>query len=103
MQRAGELAVINEIGEALAKKLDFQAVIEAVGDRIRTIFASDSFGIRLWDPTIEPALHAVRVRSGRTLSSLRRTSSKRGLAKIVITERRSLRLGTAEDSTRSER
>ena len=37
-QRAAELAVINEIGAALAKQLDFQAIIELVGERIRTIF-----------------------------------------------------------------
>src|SRR4029078_1671028 len=36
-QRNAELAVINEIGEALAKQLDFQGIIDAVGDRITTI------------------------------------------------------------------
>ena len=41
MQRAAELAVINEIGEALAEQLDFQAIIELVGDRIRSIFDVD--------------------------------------------------------------
>ena len=33
-QRNAELAVINEIGEALAKQLDFQAIIDAVGERV---------------------------------------------------------------------
>ena len=33
-QRAGELAIINEIGAALAKQLDFQGIIDAVGDRV---------------------------------------------------------------------
>ena len=37
-QRNAELAVINEIGEALARQLDFQGIIDAVGDRIRSIF-----------------------------------------------------------------
>ena len=36
-QRNAELAVINEIGQALAKQLDFQGIIDAVGDRIRAI------------------------------------------------------------------
>ena len=33
-QRNAELAVINEIGAALAKQLDFQAIVDAVGDRV---------------------------------------------------------------------
>ncbi len=34
-QRNAELAVINEIGEALSRQLDFQGIIDAVGDRVR--------------------------------------------------------------------
>ena len=33
-QRNAELAVVNEIGAALARQLDFQAIIDAVGDRV---------------------------------------------------------------------
>ena len=33
--RAAELAIINEIGQALAKQLNFKAVIDLVGERIR--------------------------------------------------------------------
>ena len=32
-QRAAELALINEIGSALAAQLDFEAIIELVGER----------------------------------------------------------------------
>ena len=37
-QRAAELAVINEIGAALAQQLDFQAIVDLVGERVRAIF-----------------------------------------------------------------
>ena len=37
-ERNAELSVINEIGEALARQLDFGAIIELVGERVRTIF-----------------------------------------------------------------
>ena len=33
-QRAGELAIINEIGAALAEQLDFERIVELVGDRL---------------------------------------------------------------------
>ena len=34
-QRASELAIINEIGTALAAQLDFKAIVDLVGDRLR--------------------------------------------------------------------
>ena len=44
--RAGELAVINEIGDALAKQLDFQGIIDAVGDRVTEILGQQRPGHR---------------------------------------------------------
>ena len=41
-QRAAELALINEIGSALAAQLDFAAIVELVGERLRTIFAAQA-------------------------------------------------------------
>jgi len=40
-QRNAELAVINEIGAAVAQQLDFAAIIDLLGDRIRTIFDAE--------------------------------------------------------------
>ena len=39
-QRNAELAIVNEIGAALAKQLDFEAIVELVGQRVATIFAA---------------------------------------------------------------
>ena len=46
-QRAAELAVINEIGAALAQQLDFEAIIELVGERVGEIFRSSRCTSRL--------------------------------------------------------
>jgi signal transduction histidine kinase/DNA-binding response OmpR family regulator len=48
--RAAELGVINEIGQALARQLEFDAVIELVGERVRSIFSANSMFIALYDP-----------------------------------------------------
>ena len=48
-QRAAELALINEIGSALAKQLDFAAIIELVGERVRAIFDARSIFIAIYD------------------------------------------------------
>ena len=48
-QRNAELAVINSIQQGLASKLDLQAVIDLVGDKMREIFVADVVGIALLD------------------------------------------------------
>ena len=44
-----ELAVVNEIGAALAAQLDFGAIIDLVGERVRTIFDAPTAYIALYD------------------------------------------------------
>ena len=39
-QRNAELAIINDVGSALAKQLDFDAIVELVGERLWGIFGS---------------------------------------------------------------
>ena len=41
-QRAAELAVINEIGEALGKQLEFEAIIQLVGERVREQYTREA-------------------------------------------------------------
>jgi len=48
-QRAAELAVINSIQTGMAEKLDFQAIIDLVGNKIREIFHQADVGIRILD------------------------------------------------------
>ena len=37
-QRAAELAVINSIQQGMAAELDFQAIVDLVGDKLREVF-----------------------------------------------------------------
>jgi GAF domain-containing protein/CheY-like chemotaxis protein len=48
-QRAAELTVINSIQQGMAAKLDFQAIIDLVGDKLREVFHTGDIGIWLWD------------------------------------------------------
>jgi hypothetical protein len=43
-QRIAELAVINSIQQGMAAKLDFQAVIDLVGDKLRRVFKGGAGG-----------------------------------------------------------
>jgi PAS domain S-box-containing protein len=49
-QRNAELTIVNTIGEGLASRLEFKAVIDLVGDRVQEIFQADTTYIALYDP-----------------------------------------------------
>ena len=48
-QRNAELAVINEISAALSKKLDFNAIVDAVGDKLSEVLGSQDMTIAILD------------------------------------------------------
>ena len=49
-QRNAELAIINSVQQGLASKLDFQSIIELVGNKIREIFNAHAINISGRDP-----------------------------------------------------
>ncbi|HEX2697193.1 MAG TPA: GAF domain-containing protein, partial [Anaerolineales bacterium] len=49
-QRNAELQVINSVQEGLASKLDFQGIVDLVGDKIQSIFNADIMMIAFKDP-----------------------------------------------------
>ena len=48
-QRAAELQIINSVQQGLASKLDYQSIIELVGDKIRNLFDAQVVSINLYD------------------------------------------------------
>lgn len=46
-QRVDELAILNSVGDAMAKTLDVKTVTKIVGDKVRDIFKAEMLGIRL--------------------------------------------------------
>jgi GAF domain-containing protein len=96
-QRAAELAVINEIGRALAEQLDFDAIIEVVGERIRSIFTASSLFVGLHDPETDVIRFPYEVADGERYHSEPIVLGQ-GLTSIVIRTRRPLRVATAADS-----
>jgi GAF domain-containing protein/CheY-like chemotaxis protein len=97
-QRSAELSVVNEIGEALAKQLDFDAIIELVGERLAGILRTGDFYIGLYDRTTNLISFPFELDGGR-----RRRSEPiqlgEGLTTKVIQSRRPMRFGTIGDST----
>jgi GAF domain-containing protein/CheY-like chemotaxis protein/HPt (histidine-containing phosphotransfer) domain-containing protein len=48
-QRAAELAIINNVGQALAEQLELDALIERLGDQLREVFVADLVYVALHD------------------------------------------------------
>ncbi|MBS0325591.1 MAG: GAF domain-containing protein, partial [Proteobacteria bacterium] len=48
-QRANELAVVNGIQRGMAARLDFDAIVDLVGDKLREVFATGDLGIWWWE------------------------------------------------------
>jgi GAF domain-containing protein/CheY-like chemotaxis protein len=48
-QRAAELAIIDSIQSGLASKLDFQGIVDQVGNKLRKVLKADDINIRWWD------------------------------------------------------
>ncbi len=55
-QRAAEMAVINSIQQGIAAELNFQAIVDLVGDKLREVLKSEDIGI-VW---IEHATRTVK-------------------------------------------
>jgi GAF domain-containing protein/CheY-like chemotaxis protein/anti-sigma regulatory factor (Ser/Thr protein kinase) len=48
-ERVAELEIINSIQQGLAAELDFQAIVDLVGDKLREVFMTNDFAIRWYD------------------------------------------------------
>ncbi len=92
-QRAAELAVINEIGGALAKQLEFQVIVDLVGERVRTLFKSQSMYIAIYDERTGIISFPYEIDDGVRIESEDLTLGQ-GLTSIVIERRVPLRIGT---------
>ena len=96
-QRNAELAVINEIGDALARQLDFQSIVELVGERIRILFDSRSMFIAMYDEPTGIIDYPYEIEDGQRYAS-DPIAFGSGLTSHVIRTKRALRLGTDAES-----
>ena len=60
-QRAAQLAVINGIQQGIAGSLDFQEIVETVGEKLRTVLGYQDLGIHWHDPktNVDHALYVI--------------------------------------------
>ncbi len=66
-RRSSELAMINGIQHGIAAQLDFQAIVEVVGGKLRELFGSDDIGITWLDDKSDYLHNLYAVERGRRL------------------------------------
>ncbi len=95
-QRAAELAIINSVGEAMAKQLDVQTVTHLVGDKVREIFSAEATEILLLDRTAN--LIHVPYSYYRGYQEAESFPLGQGLTSRIIESRQPLVLNTLQDA-----
>ena len=96
-QRNAELGLINEIGGALAKQLDFDSIVDLVGERVRAIFDATDMFVAIHDAGHGLILFPFEIVDGERITTSARSRSAQGLTSTVIDSRRPLRLATHDE------
>ncbi len=98
-QRAQELAILNSVGEAMAKTLDVKTVTQIVGDKVLGIFDTDSVIIMLLDrqTNLIHVPYEYDKNEGGYIDYVEPFPLGTGLSSKVISSRQPLMLGTLED------
>ena len=89
-QQNAELAVINSVQQGLAAELDFQSIIDLVGDKIAEIFNAKDMAIALHDRTSGIVSMPYYLEHGQRFEVASRPSGGVGLTAEVIRSRRPL-------------
>ncbi len=99
-QRAGELAVINSIQQGVAAELDFQAIVDLVGDKLREVFDAGDLSI-IWHDENSGLLHYLYAyERGKRLSIEPRPPNPGGSFETMRRTRQPNVLNTAADYAR---
>jgi len=97
-QRAAELAVINSIQQGMASKLDFQSIVDLVGDKLREVFNTGDIGIRWHDPKTNLAHFLYQYEHGVRLYHEPTQPRDGGTWTQLVQTRRPIVLNTREES-----
>jgi|GEM_PF-181361 len=100
-QRVAELAILNSVGEAMAKTLDVKTVTRIVGDKVRDIFHGDGVSIMLLDAQTQliHTLYEYDQGEGGYIDYIEPFPLGKGLTTKVIQTGQPLRHGTAQEQT----
>ncbi|MBI5965065.1 MAG: GAF domain-containing protein, partial [Chloroflexi bacterium] len=86
-QRNSELQIINSIQQGLASKLDFQSIINLVGDILREVLNTGEIGIRWYEPGTNLIHYLYEYEHGQRINIPSATPRGRTWEKLVLTRK----------------
>ncbi|HET8875389.1 MAG TPA: GAF domain-containing protein, partial [Casimicrobiaceae bacterium] len=96
-QRAAELAVINSVQQGMAAKLEFQSIVDLVGDKLRDVFATGDMGIRWHDQKTNLGHYLYAYEHGKRLTIPPTPPTPGGLFETMVRTRQPMVLNCATD------
>lgn len=96
-QRNAELAIINSVQHGLAKQLDFQGIVDLVGEKVRNIFRADTVNVAMYDVDRDWSLNVYYVDRGERVHWPDGPSPRPSLGINVLDTRKPLLIGTKEE------
>lgn len=95
--REAELVLINSIQQGLAAKLDFQAIVDLVGDKLRLVFNTPDLGINWYDEKANLVYHFYTYEHGERLTVPPQTPRPNGLFERITKTRQPVVWNTSEE------
>ena len=96
-ERVAELQIINSIQQGLAAELDFQSIVDLVGDKLREVFNTPDLGITWYDEKANLVNYLYYYEHGQRIVVPSRPPNVGGIYETEIKTRRPLVYNTAED------
>ncbi len=101
-QLTAELAIINSVQTALASKLDFQGIVDAVGNKLTEIFSGENVAIGLLDKASGRIKAPYIFENNRRIENVEFPLEKAGLTNHVFNTRQPLVINTNYDQRSAE-
>ena len=95
--RVSELQIINSIQQGLAAELDFQAIIDLVGDKLREVFLTPDLTITWYDEKVRQVHYLYNYEHGKRISQAPIPPTPGGIYETEIRTRRPVILNNPED------
>jgi GAF domain-containing protein/DNA-binding response OmpR family regulator/anti-sigma regulatory factor (Ser/Thr protein kinase) len=95
-ERVAELQIINSIQQGLAAELDFQSIIDLVGDKLREVFKTPDLAINWYDEKTNLIHSLYNFEHGNRIKAEPYTPSPGGLLETMKKDRQPMVVNTAE-------
>ncbi|MFZ5903137.1 MAG: GAF domain-containing protein [Chloroflexota bacterium] len=101
-ERVAELQIINSIQQGLAAELDFQAIVDLVGDKLSEVFVGENIGIGLLEKTTQTIKAPYLFENGKRIENVEFPLAEAGLTRYVAKTLKPLIINTEFEKRANE-